>query len=132
MSHSETADKILLVDDSKMDRGKLVQILKEHGISHEILHAGNGEEAIALLEKEHQNVKLICLDWQMPKMDGMEFMRQVTKNPQTASIPIIMVTASGSEEAQKCARRVNPNLAGYVVKPFQHRTLMDIILTYLG
>jgi len=124
--------KILVVDDSSMDRDVLIRALKNHGIDNEIFQAGNGEEAMEILSKNYETIGLICLDWQMPKIDGMEFMRGVVKIPQTASIPIVMVTASSSDEAKNCAKRVNPRLGGYVVKPFGPERLMGVVLPYLS
>lgn len=121
------AIKILVVDDSNLDRRTLIKTLREHGLDYEIFEASNGEEALEILSRNYKDIRLIFLDWQMPKMDGMEFMKGVIKVPLTASIPIVMVTASGSEEAQSSARRVNPKLAGYVAKPYQSDYLINVI-----
>jgi len=123
--------KILIVDDSRMDRHMIIKGLKRNGVENGILEACNGEEGLEILSKNFQDVGLILLDWQMPKMDGMDFMRGVVKVPEVKSIPIVMVTASGSEEAKKCAKRVNPNLVGYIVKPFKQEILFKIISPYL-
>ena len=67
----------------------------------------------------------------MPVMDGLEFMKTVMKVPEVSSIPIVMITASGSEENKNQVRSVNPNLAGYVVKPYTPNTLIETIKPYL-
>ena len=123
--------KILVIDDSATDRQMVVTAIREGGFTNEILEAGDGQKALEILSKNHKAIGLICLDWQMPKIDGMEFMRGVIRVPQTAQIPIIMVTASGSEEAQKCAHRVNPQLTGYIVKPFKAKDFIDVISRHL-
>lgn len=126
------SSKILIVDDSLMDRKLLMSVLKKSGIKNEILQATNGEEGLATLSDNFEDVLLILLDWQMPKMDGLEFMRGVIKVPQVASIPIIMITASGSEDNKKMAKEVNPNLAGYIVKPYKPEKLIGTIKPYLS
>ncbi len=123
--------KILIVDDSLMDRKLLRSVLKKSGIENEIIEAVDGEEAIKLLSEYYKDVGLILLDWQMPKISGMEFMEAVMKVPLVASIPIVMITASSSEENKKQAYTVNPNLGGYVVKPYKPEKLIETILAFL-
>jgi len=123
--------KILLVDDSMMDRKLLMAHLKKGGVTQEVLQACDGEDGLEILSSHFQEVCLILLDWQMPRMDGIEFMKGVTKVPNVASIPIIMVTASGSEDKKKTAYEVNPDLAGYLVKPYKREKLVEMITPFL-
>lgn len=123
--------KILIVDDSLMDRKLLTSVLKKNGVTQEIMEAVNGEEAVKLLAEKFQEVCIILLDWQMPVMDGIEFMKTVVKVPEISAIPIVMITASGSEDNKKQAREVNPNLAGYIVKPYKPDTLLEVIRPHL-
>ncbi len=122
--------KILVVDDSDLERELLMEILRGIGIKNDFLEARTGEEAIEVLGKRYKEVGLILLDWQMPKMSGMEFMTAVVNVPQVANIPIIMVTASGTDENKKRATATNPNLAGYIVKPYTPELLIDVIKKY--
>ena len=119
--------KILVVDDSLMDRKLLMSTLKKSGVTNEFIEAKNGEEGLQLLVQNRSDICTILLDWQMPIMDGMEFMAGVVKVPAVSSIPIVMITASGSEENKRKAREVNPNLAGYVVKPYKPEELLQVI-----
>jgi two-component system, chemotaxis family, chemotaxis protein CheY len=123
--------KILIIDDSLMDRKLLGSVLKKASIPNPVLEAVNGEEGLTVLGNNVRDICLILLDWQMPVMDGLEFMKAAMKVPDTASIPIVMITASGSEENKKQVRDVNPNLAGYIVKPFKAQTLIDTITPFL-
>ena len=123
--------KILIVDDSLMDRKLLANILKNAGVKNEVLQAVDGQEGLKVLSANYKDIGLILLDWQMPKIDGIEFMKGVVKVPEVADIPIVMVTASGSAESKKYARDVNPKLAGYIVKPYKADTLMMTITPYL-
>ncbi|MGE0268394.1 MAG: response regulator [Candidatus Omnitrophota bacterium] len=123
--------KILIVDDSLMDRRLTMNLLKKNGIDNEILQACDGEEGLKVLSEHYNDICLILLDWQMPKMDGIEFMKGVIKVPKVSAIPIIMITASGSEENKREARDANPNLAGYVVKPFKPDELLQIVRSFV-
>lgn len=123
--------KILVVDDSLLERKLLINVLKKAGLEHEILQAVDGEDAIQILGANHKDICLILLDWQMPKMSGIEFMKAVIKVPAVFHIPIVMVTASGSEDNKKEAREANPNLAGYIVKPYKPETVIETIKPFL-
>jgi len=128
---AESNKKILVVDDSTLERELLIEILKGSGIKNEFLQAKSGEHAIEVLGRNHKEIAIILLDWQMPEMTGLEFMEGVVKVPAVSKVPIVMVTASGSEENKKQARQVNPNLAGYVVEPYEPEVLVEAIKPYI-
>ena len=123
--------KILVIDDSLMDRKLLSSMLKKLGIENEVMQAGDGEEGFKLLNDNFQNVALIFLDWQMPKLNGIEFMKTVVKIPQLNTVPIIMITASSTEDNKREAYSVNSHLAGYVVKPYKPENLAALIKPFL-
>jgi CheY-like chemotaxis protein len=123
--------KILVVDDSTLDRKLLIRLLMKAEITQEILQAEDGEQALKVLADHYKDVGLILLDWQMPNMSGIELMAGLVKIPVLATIPVIMVTASGSEENKKLAREVNPKLAGYLVKPYKNEELLQAIKPHL-
>ena len=119
--------KILVVDDSTLDRKLLIRTLMKAEITQEILQAEDGEQALEVLANNYHDIGLMLLDWQMPKMTGIELMSGIMKIPVLASIPIVMVTASASEDNKKLARSINPNLAGYIVKPYKPEELLQLI-----
>ena len=123
--------KILVVDDSDLERELLIEVLKGAGVDNDFLNAHNGEEAIQVLGTRYKEIGLILLDWQMPEMSGMEFMEAVVKVPAVSKTAIIMVSASGTDENKKQARQVNPNLAGYVVKPYKVDILLETIKPFI-
>lgn len=123
--------KILVVDDSLLDRKLLIRVLMKSGISQEILQAEDGEQAMEVLAVNYMDICLILLDWQMPKVSGIELMAGMVKIPQLSNLPIIMVTASGSDENKRMAHEVNPHLAGYLVKPYKSEELLAAIKPYL-
>jgi CheY-like chemotaxis protein len=91
----------LVVDDSMLIRYTVCRFLEERGFAVE--SATNGLEALKILERVYPD--LIVTDMQMPKMSGSELITALKKNPQTASIPIIIVAgrASGFDEKEKRA-----------------------------
>lgn len=124
--------KILLVDDSLLDRKLMIRLLMKAGISQEILQAEDGEQAMEILVNNYRDIGVILLDWQMPKISGIELMAGIVKIPELSAIPIIMVTASSSDENKHAAYQVNPKLAGYVVKPYKPDDLLAALKPFLN
>ena len=120
--------RALVVDDSKPSRSIVARTLQELNFS--CSEAGNGAEALAALASGGRP-DLVTVNWQMPVMDGIEFMKNIVKVPEVALMPIVMITASGSDDNKKHARDVNPNLAGYIVKPYKPDSLLETIKPYL-
>ena len=131
MSGPGNKRKILVVDDSDLERELLIEVLKGAGVKNEVIQARNGEEAIELMGTRYKEIGMILLDWQMPQMSGLDFMRAVVKVPKVADKIIVMVTASGTAEDKKKATQVNPNLAGYIVKPYTPQSILETIQTYV-
>lgn len=123
--------KILVVDDSSVQRKMIIQIVKRAGFTNEILEAHNGESAIQVLGMNFRDIGLILCDWHMPEMSGLEFIEGVAKVPAVAAIPIVMVTAAGTDDKLKQAYGVHPNLKGYIIKPFSEDQLKTIIAPIL-
>ena len=123
--------KILLVDDSLLDRKLLIRVLMKAGILQEIIQAENGEQAMELLANNYKDICVVLLDWQMPKITGIELMAGMVKIPELAALPVILCTASGSDENKRVAYQVNPNLAGYLVKPYKLEELLAMIKPFL-
>jgi two-component system chemotaxis response regulator CheY len=123
--------KILIVDDSELDRRLLVRILQKAEIKNEILQATDGEHGLHTLASNYQDICVVLLDWQMPKMTGIEVLEGIAKVPAVADTPVIMVTASGSDDNKKLAYSVNPKLAGYIVKPYKPDQMIEAIKPFL-
>lgn len=126
-----TSKKILVIDDSILERELLIEILKESNIANEFLQAKTADEAIEILGHRYKEICLILLDWQMPEMSGLEFMQGVVAVEAVKRIPIIMVTAADLEQDKQRAKEINPNLAGYVAKPYEPEDLVNAVKPYL-
>jgi two-component system, chemotaxis family, chemotaxis protein CheY len=117
--------KILIVDDSSTMRRIIINTLSRIGYS-DVAEAEHGK---AGLEKLKQGgVEMIITDWNMPEMDGLEFVQAV--RGQNPNIPILMVTTNAAKEDIVQALQAGVN--NYVVKPFTPDTLKEKIESLLG
>lgn len=116
----EVKKKILSVDDSAIIR-KIIKNRVEF-LNFEFLEASDGNEALAILAREHKEICLILLDWNMPGMNGIDFLKKV-KEPGSSykDIPIIMVTTE-SEKAS-IVQAIQLGVANYLLKPFTSEEL---------
>ena len=101
----------LVVDDYASMRSVVIEVLKRAGFT-EIHQAGNGQLALAKV-LEHKKIGLIVSDWYMPTMDGLDLLRALKANPQTAHIPVLMITAEGQRDNVLDA--MQSGAAGYIV-----------------
>lgn len=123
--------KILIVDDSLLDRKLLSKTLMNAGVKNEILQAENGEAALGVIVSHLDEIGLVFCDYQMPNMSGLELIEALMKVPATASLPIIMVTASATDESKQAAYKVNPGLVGYIVKPYKPDEVLAAVRSYV-
>ena len=112
------AQRILIVDDNEPNRGILEARLTGHG--YEVLHAGDGEEALAAA-KEHRP-DLILLDVMMPKIDGIEVCRRLKSDPAMSFVPIILVTAKA--ESNDVVEGLDAGADEYLTKPIDQKALV--------
>ncbi len=124
--------KILVVDDSGVQRKMIIQIIAKAGFENETLEAEDGSKAIEVLAGNFQDIGLVLCDWNMPVMSGFEFIEAVAKVPPVAHIPIVMVTTEGTDEKIAEAKAANPSLLGYVSKPFTPERLKETISPILA
>jgi two-component system, chemotaxis family, chemotaxis protein CheY len=104
--------KILLVDDSSVMRKLVARSIRQTGLDVEITaEAGNGKEALAILQG--QPIDLVLCDWNMPEMNGLEFIAAARGTHQT---PIVMLTTEGT--AEKAQEAMAAGASGYLTKPF--------------
>ena len=108
--------QILLVDDSKMNRMLLREIL---GDGYHILEAENGQECLETLQAEAGNIALVLLDINMPGMDGFEVLKAMNANHTIEDIPVIMISSEDSDAAIR--RSYELGASDYVNRPFDAR-----------
>jgi two-component system chemotaxis response regulator CheY len=106
--------KIMLVDDSTTIRRILKGLLAPLGVTN-IVEAANGALALKLLP-DNPDVDYILLDWNMPEMDGMTFLKQVRANEMYKAIKIVMCTSEADKAKVIDAIKAGAN--NYIVKPF--------------
>lgn len=111
----------MVVDDSRTIRRILTRTL--HDLGYETVEAGNGAEAWATLSGRSQGVNLILLDWNMPEMTGIEFLRKLRSDTRFDSVKLMMVTTETQPEQMIEALEAGAN--EYVMKPFTREILED-------
>lgn len=110
----------LIIDDSVATRIAIRKILKELGI--EYMEAENGKEALEILKKNPM-IDFALVDWNMPVMDGYEFLVQVRSDHSYDMKKLIMVTTKAEMESMMKAISAGAN--EYVMKPFDKEVLKD-------
>ena len=121
--------KILIVDDSEMNRALLVDILEDQ---YEVVEADNGAEAMALLSKQRMDFSLLLLDIMMPEMDGFEVLSCINKYHWNNTFAIIMISADDSPTNIK--RAYDLGAFDYISRPFDstivRRRISNTMLLY--
>jgi two-component system chemotaxis response regulator CheY len=120
--------KILSVDDSSIIR-KIIRSSVEV-LNYTLLEASSGNEALSVLAKEHESIKLILLDWNMPGMNGLEFLKIVKKDNLYRNIPVMMVTTEGEKE--NIVKAVQAGVSNYLLKPFTSEELTKKVIQCVG
>lgn len=113
--------KAMVIDDSRTVRMILAGTLKELG--YEVCQASNGREALAIAENENAQISFFLVDWNMPEMNGLEFVRHVRADPRFSSVPLMMVTTETEMEQMMTALEAGAN--EYVMKPFTREIIAD-------
>ena len=117
----------LVIDDSRAMRGILKRILLPLGF--EVREAANGKEALDLLWNEDLSPEVALVDWNMPVMNGMEFVIAVRKQKHLRQMTLMMVTTEA--EHSQIVRALAAGAHEYVIKPFTADAIVDK-LAYLG
>ncbi len=115
---------VLIVDDALTDRELLTRVVSAAG--HRVISADNGKEAIALA-KQHKPA-LIFLDVVMPVQDGFATCRMLTKDPETANIPVVLVTSKANESDVFWGKK--QGATDHVAKPWDARRLEELLRRY--
>ena len=112
--------KALAIDDSRAMRIILSRILTEAGF--EVVHAGHGGEGLEALNRD-DTIELVLVDWNMPQMNGLEFVTAVRAQARFRDVRIVMVTTE--TEIGQMVRALEAGANEYVMKPFTADAVKD-------
>ncbi len=120
--------KVLVVDDSAVMRKIIKKNIKDAGlVVDEFADAGDGKQALDVVS--HDNIDLILVDWNMPIMSGLEFIKTLSSLGLPKKIPIVMVTTEGSDSKKAEAKESGAD--GYLTKPFTADQIRDALGSFL-
>lgn len=117
--------RVLVVDDSPTEAYQISNILNKHG--YEVVAAESGEAAVELANEHTPD--LVLMDIVMPGINGFQATRQLTRNPKTSDIPVIMVTTKNQPSDREWSRKQGAR--GYLVKPVPEKDLIETISNVL-
>ena len=110
--------RILVVDDSEMNREILCDMLKD---DYEIIEATNGQECVSLIEQYGKEISLVLLDIVMPVMDGFEILMYMNRNHWIEDVPVIMISSEESENYIRKAFKFG--VSDYISRPFDSKVV---------
>lgn len=125
--------EILLVEDSDQDAELAMRALKKKNITNNIVRLKNGEEALNFIfakgefsNRSIQNQpKVVLLDLKMPKVDGLEVLKEVRENDETKDLPIVILTSSKEEEDLVKSYKLGVN--SFIVKPVEFESFTNAV-----
>ena len=117
---------VLLVEDDNVDAMTVKRAMRDLQVSHSIIHSVNGEEAMKYLTSpDTEKPFVILLDLNMPKMNGIEFLKVMKTYPEIKTIPVIVLTTS--KERQDVLDSFELGASGYMVKPVDYSKFVEIL-----
>lgn len=124
--------RILLVEDSLRDAEMALHGLREYNLANDVLHLRDGVEALDYLYRRgefsgraNSHPALVMLDLKMPRVDGMEVLRQMKGDPDLKRIPVVVMTSSREEPDLEQAYALGVN--AYVVKPVKFHEFVEAV-----
>ncbi len=122
--------KVIIADDSLTIRRVLQNMLQSMGSEFDFLTADGGDVVMELLE-QHDDIRLILLDWNMPVMNGLDCLRAIRAREGTKNTPVVMITSEMMADRVLAARAAGAT--NYLVKPFDeakfHATIAPLLAT---
>jgi two-component system chemotaxis response regulator CheY len=117
--------RILVIDDMPSIRDLVKNTLKAMGYKN-LQEAGDGEEGLKILMQSNtvgSNIQLVISDWNMPKMKGLELLKQVRATAEWANLPFVLLTSES--ERDQVTEAVLAGVSQYIVKPFSAKIFED-------
>jgi CheY-like chemotaxis protein len=124
--------RILLVDDSPRDTELALDALAQHNLANEVVTLRDGVEALDYLHRRGQfadrasgQPAVVLLDLKMPKVDGIEVLRQMKSDPHLKMIPVVVLTSS--REKKDLAKSYELGVNAYIVKPVNFQEFVEAV-----
>ena len=117
---------ILLVEDDEVDTMTVQRAFKDLKVTNELVHRINGEEALKYLRAEDSQMPcVVLLDLNMPKMNGVEFLKISKEDEKLKKLPVVVLTTS--KEEHDIVESFELSVAGYIVKPVDYKRFVEAI-----
>ena len=118
---------ILLVEDDQVDVMNVQRAFKKANILNPLFIAGNGLEGLEMLRSDRlpRDRRLVLLDLNMPKMNGLEFLRTLRGDPALLATPVVVLTTSNDDRDR--IEAYNLNVAGYLLKPVTFGNFVEVM-----
>ena len=127
-----TLGRILLVEDDTKDVELTMTALEEYNLANEVVVAHDGEEALDYLncrgkytDRSSENPAVLLLDLKLPKVDGLEVLKEIKSDAKLKLIPVVVLTSSKEEKDMVASYRLGVN--AYVVKPVDFHEFVNAI-----
>lgn len=119
---------ILLVEDDEVDVMTVQRAFRTNHITNPLFIAADGIEALEKLRGSEmpKGRRLVLLDLNMPRMNGIEFLQELRKDPELASTPVVVLTTSNDDQDK--VQAYNMNVAGYLLKPVTFQNFCDVMV----
>lgn len=120
---------ILLVEDDEVDVMNVRRAFQKNNIANPLFVAGDGEEALARLRggEVPSGRRIVLLDLNMPRMNGIEFLRELRADPELGRTTVVVLTTSNDERDK--IEAYNLNVAGYLLKPVTFSNFCEVMAT---
>jgi CheY-like chemotaxis protein len=124
---TEKVLNILLIEDDQVDVMNVKRAFDKNRIANPLYVANNGVDALQMLRSNGvpDDRRLILLDLNMPRMNGLEFLRELRSDPVLMSTPVVVLTTSNDERDK--IEAYNLNVAGYLLKPVTFTNFVEVM-----
>ncbi|SEM66064.1 two-component system, chemotaxis family, response regulator CheY [Syntrophus gentianae] len=119
--------KAIVADDSRLIRGIIEKTTALIGF--EAVQAGNGQEAMNILEANASEIHLVLLDWNMPILSGLDVIKKMRRDDRFKKIPVLMISTESEDD--RIQEALSAGAQGYLTKPFTAEKLLDAIHSVL-